>query len=90
MRDEILFFMCLISLVVAVPVNHFSAEPRKGRRPHFFLLDGGIGFLSNDGCVRSMLLADENTGLYAINRCANCPTLPGVVVKVQWHLLGGF
>ena len=32
MRDEIRFFMCLISLVVAVPVNHFSAELRKGRR----------------------------------------------------------
>ena len=68
MRDEIHFFMCLISLVVAVPVNHFSAELRKSRRLRFFLLDGGIGFPSNDGCVWSMLLADENTGLYAINR----------------------
>ena len=60
--------MCLISLVVAVPVNHFSAEPRKGRRLRFFLPDGGMGFLSNDGCICSMLLVDENTGLYAINR----------------------
>ena len=60
--------MCLISLVVAVPVNHFSAEPRKGRRLRFFLPSGGMGFLSNDGCVWSMLLADENIGLYAINR----------------------
>ena len=68
MRDEIRFFMCLISLVVAVPVNHFSAEPRKGRRLHFFLPNGGMGFLSNNGCVWSMLLVDENTGLYAINR----------------------
>ena len=68
MRDEICFFMCLMSLVVAVPVNHFSAEPRKGRRLCFFCPDSGMGFPSNDGCVCSMLLADENTGLYAINR----------------------
>ena len=68
MRDEIRFFMCLISVVVAVPVNHFSAEPRKSRRLHFFLPNGGMGFLSNDGCVWSMLLVDENTGLYAMNR----------------------
>ena len=60
--------MCLISLGVAVPVNHFSAELRKGRRLRFFLPDGGMGLLSNDGCICSMLLADENTGLYAINR----------------------
>ena len=66
MRDEIHFFMCLMSLVVAVPINHFSAEPRKGRRLHFFLPDGGMGFPSKDGCVCSMLLVDENTGLYAI------------------------
>ena len=68
MRDEIHFFMCLISLVVAVPDNHFSAELRKGRRLHFFLPDGGMDFPSNDGCVWSMLLVEENTGLYAINR----------------------
>ena len=68
MRDEIHFFMCLISLVVAVPVNHFSAEPRKGRRLCLFLPDSGMGFPSNDGCICSMLLADENTGLYVINR----------------------
>ena len=67
-REEILSFMCLKSLVVAVPVNHFSAKPRKGRRLHFFFPDGGMGFLSNDGCVWSMLMADENTGLYAMNR----------------------
>ena len=60
--------MCLMSLVVAVPVNHFSAEPRKGRRLHFFCPDGGMGFPSNNGCVCSMLLVDENTGLYAIKR----------------------
>ena len=60
--------MCLISLVVAVPVKHFNAELRKGRRLRFFLPDGGMGFPSNDGCIWSMLLADENTGLYAINR----------------------
>ena len=68
MRDEIRFFMCLMSLVVAVPVNHLSAEPRKGRRLRFFLPDGGMGFPSNEGCVCSMLLANENTGLYAIKR----------------------
>ena len=68
MRDEIHFFMYLMSLVVAVPVNYFSAEPRKGRRLHFFLPDGGMGFLSKDGCVCSMLLVDENTGSYAIKR----------------------
>ena len=66
MRDEIRFFMCLMSLVVAVPVNHLSAELRKGRRLRFFCPDGGVGFPSNDGCVFSMLLVDENTGLYAI------------------------
>ena len=60
--------MCLMSLVVAVPVNHFSAAPRKGRRLRFFCPDGGIGLPSNDGCICSMLLADENTGLYAIKR----------------------
>ena len=68
MRDEIHFLMYLMSLVVAVPVNHFNAEPRKGRRLRFFHPDGGRGFPSNDGCVCSMLLADENTGLYAIKR----------------------
>ena len=67
-RDEILFFMCLISLVVAVPVTLFGAEPRKGRRLHFFLPNGGMGFPSNDGCIWSMLIADENNGLYAMNR----------------------
>ena len=67
MRDEIRFFMYLMSLVVAVPVNHFSAELRKGRRFHFFHPDG-MGLPSDDGCVCSMLLANENTGLYAIKR----------------------
>ena len=67
-RDEIRFLMYLTSLVVAVPVNHFRAEPRKGRRLHFFHSDSGRGLPSNDGCVCSMLLADENTGLYAIKR----------------------
>ena len=57
-----------MSLVVAVPVNHFNAEPRKGKRLRFFCPDGGRGFPSNDGCVCSMLLADENMGLYAIKR----------------------
>ena len=66
MRDEIHFLMYLMSLVVAVPVNHFRAEPRKGRRLRFFCPDGGRGLPSNDGCVCSMLLADENMGLYAI------------------------
>ena len=37
--------------MVAVPVSRFSAEPRKGRRLHFFHPDGGMGFPSNDGCV---------------------------------------
>ena len=74
-RDEIHFFTCLISLVVAVPVNHFSAELRKGRRLHFFLPNGGMGFLSNDGCVWSMLIADENTGLYAMNRLCKLSNL---------------
>ena len=74
-RDEIHFFMCLISLVVAVPVNHFSAEPRKGRRLLFFLPDGGMGFPSNYDCIWSMLLADENTGLYAINRLCKLSNL---------------
>ena len=68
MRDEICFLMYLMSLVVAVPVNHFSAEPRKGKRLRFFCPDGGRGFPSNDGCVCSMLLVDKNTGLYAIKR----------------------
>ena len=68
MRDEIHFLMYLMSLVVAVPVNHFRAEPRKGRRLRFFHPDGGRGLLSNDGCVCSMLLVDENTGLYAMKR----------------------
>ena len=91
MRDEIHFFMCLISLVVAVPVNHLSAEPRKGRRLCFFLLDGGMGFLSNDGCVWSMLLADENTGLYAINRLCKLPNsiwsgCKGSMVSSGWFL----
>ena len=68
MRDEICFLMYLTSLVVAVPVNHFRAEPRKGRRLHFLRPDGGRGIPSNDGCVCSMLLVNENTGLYAIKR----------------------
>ena len=68
MRDEIRFLMYLTSLVAAVPVNHFSAEPRKGIRLRFFHPDGGMGFPSNHGCVCSMLLADENMGLYAIKR----------------------
>ena len=67
-RDEIHFFICLISLVVAVPVNHFSAELRKGKRLRFILPNGGMGFPSNDGCIWSMLIADENTGLFALNR----------------------
>ena len=75
MRDEIHLFMCLMFLVVTVPVNHFSAGPRKGRRLHFFLPDGGMGFLSNEGCVCSMLLADENTGLYAIKRLCRLSNL---------------
>ena len=75
MRDEIHLFMCLMSLVVAVPVNHFSAEPRKGRRLRFFLPNGGMGFLSKEGCVCSMLLADENTGLYAIKRLCRLSNL---------------
>ena len=60
MRDEIRFLMYLMSLVVAVPVNHFSAEPRKGKSLRFFRPDSGRGFPSNDGCVCSMLLVDEN------------------------------
>ena len=35
---------------------------------HFFLPNGGMGFPSNDGCIWSMLIADENTGLYAMKR----------------------
>ena len=89
MRDEIRFFMCLISLVVAVPVNHFSAEPRKGRRLHFFLPDGGMGFPSNDGCVWSVLLANENTGLYAINRLCKLSNSIWSGCKVQWYHPGG-
>ena len=91
MRDEIHFFMCLMSLVVAVPVNHFSAEPRKGRRLCLFLLDGGMGFPSNDGSIWSMLLADENTGLYAINRLCKLSNsiwsgCKGSVVSSGWFL----
>ena len=91
MRDEICFFMCLISLVVAVSVNHFSAEPRKGRRLRFFPLNGGMGFLSNDGCVWSMLLADENTGLYTINRLCKLSNsiwsgCKGSMVSSGWFL----
>ena len=90
-RDEIHFFMCLISLVVAVPVNHFSAEPRKGRRLCFFLPDGGMGFLSNSGCVGSMLIADENTGLYAMNRLCKLSNLTwrgcnGSMASSRWFL----
>ena len=90
-REEILFFLCLISLVVAVPVNHFSAEPRKGRRLYFFLPDGGMGFLSNDGCIWSMLLADENTGLYAMNRLCKLSNLTwrgcnGSMASSGWFL----
>ena len=65
----------LMSLVVAVPVNHFSAELRKGRRLCFFRPDSGMGLPSNDGCVCSMLLADENTGLYAIKRLCRLSNL---------------
>ena len=91
MRDEIHFFMCLISLVVAVPVNHFRAEPRKGRRLRFFLPDGGMGSLSNNGCIWSMLLADENTGLYAINRLCRLSNstwsgCKGLIVSSGWFL----
>ena len=83
--------MCLISLVVAVPVNHFSAELRKGRRLCFFLPNGGMGFLSNDGCVCSMLIADENTGLYAMNRLCKLSNLTwsgcnGSMVSSRWFL----
>ena len=88
-RDS--FLMCLISLVVAVPVNHFSAEPRKGRRLHFFLPDGGMGFPSKDGCVCSMLIADENTGLYAMNRLCKLSNLTwsgcnGSMASSGWFL----
>ena len=75
MSDEICFLMYLMSLVVAVPVNHFNAEPRKGKRLCFFHPDGGMGFSSNKGCVCSMLLADENTGLYAIKRLCRLSNL---------------
>ena len=90
-RGEIRFFMCLISLVVAIPVNHFNAEPRKGRRLCFFLPNGGMGFPSNDGCVWSMLLADENTGLYAINRLYKLSNstwsgCKGSIVSSGWFL----
>ena len=89
MRDEIRFFMCLMSLVVAVPVNHLSAEPRKGRRLRFFRPYGGMDLPSNDGCVCSMLLVDENTGLYAIKRLCRLSRLE-MVVKALFHHLGGF
>ena len=90
-RDEIHFFMCLVSLVVAVPVNHFSAELRKGRRLCFFLPNGGMGFLSNDGCICSMLIADENTGLYTMNRLCKLSNLTwsgcnGSMVSSRWFL----
>ena len=90
-REEILFFMCLISLVVAVPVNHFSAEPRKARRLRFFLPNGGMGFPSNDGCIWSMLIADENTGLYAMNRLCKLSNLTwrgcnGSMASSGWFL----
>ena len=75
MRDEICFLMYLMSLVVAVPVNHFNAELRKGKRLHFFHPDGGMGFPSNEGCVCSILLVDENTGLYAIKRLCKLSNL---------------
>ena len=83
--------MCLISLVDAVPVNHFSAEPRKGRRLRFFLPDGGMGFPSNDGCIWSMLLADEIIGLYAINRLCKLSNSTwsggkGLIVSSGWFL----
>ena len=91
MRDEICFFMCLISLVVAVPISHFSAEPRKGRRLHFFLPDGGMGFPSNDGCIWSMLLVDENIDLYGINRLCRLSNstwsgCKGSIVSSGWFL----
>ena len=75
MRDEICFLMYLTSLVVAIPVNYFRAEPRKGRRLRFFRPDSGRGLPSNDGCVCSMLLADENMGLYAIKRLCRLSNL---------------
>ena len=83
--------MCLISLVVAVPVNHFSAELREGRRLGFFLPNGGMGFPSNDGCIWSMLLADENTGLYAMNRLCKLSNLTwrgcnGSMASSRWFL----
>ena len=90
MRDEIRFFMCLMSLVVAVPVNHFSAEPRKGRRLCFFHPDGGMGFPSNDGCVCSMLLVDENTGLYAIKRLCRLSNSTWSGCKGSISSSGGF
>ena len=48
---------------------------RKGRRLRSFCPDGGMGFPSNDGCVCSMLLADENIGLYAIKRLCRLSNL---------------
>ena len=80
-----------MSLVVAVPVNHFSAEPRKGRRLCFFFPDGGMGFPSNDGCIWSMRLADENTGLYAMNRLCKLSNLTwrscnGSIASSRWFL----
>ena len=83
--------MCLISLVVAVPVNHFSAELRKGRSLRFFLSNGGMGFPSNDGCIWSMLIADENTGLYAMNRLCKLSNLTwrgcnGPMASSRWFL----
>ena len=83
--------MCLISLVVTVPVNHFCAEPRKGRRLCFFLLNGGMGFPSNDGYIWSMLIADENTGLYTMNRLCKLSNstwsgCKGSMVSSRWFL----
>ena len=78
--------MCLL---IAVPVNHLSADPRKGRMLLFFLPVGGIGCPSNDGCVCSILIADENTGLYAMNRLTRlsssvCRGCIGLMVSSGW------
>ena len=60
---------------MVVPVNNFRAEPRKGRRLSFFHPEDGRGLPSNDGCVCSMLLVDENMGLYAIKRLCRLSNL---------------
>ena len=89
MRDGICFLIYLMSLVVAVPVNHFNAEPRKGKRLCFFHPDCGRGFPTKDGCVCSMLLMDENMGLYAIKRLCRLSSLTwsgcnGSISSSEW------